>query len=39
MRDYGAGLGNELLKWAIENPAKEERGLLTTSQLIDRYVL
>jgi hypothetical protein len=38
MRDYGAGAGNELLKWAIENPAKEERGLKTASPLIDRFI-
>ncbi len=39
MRDYGAGAGNELLKWAVENPAKAERGLKTSSPLIDRYVM
>jgi hypothetical protein len=39
MRDYGAGVGNEILKWAVENPAKTERGLKTSSPLIDRYVM
>ena len=39
MRDYGAGVGNEVLKWAVENPAKEARGLETASPLIDRYLL
>jgi hypothetical protein len=39
MRGYGAGVGNELLKWQVENPAKEARGLSTVSPLIDRYVL
>ena len=38
LRGYGAGLGNEMLKWAIENPAKEERGLKTVSPLFDRYI-
>jgi hypothetical protein len=38
MRDYGAGAGNEMLKWAVENPAKKERGLAIASPLIDRYV-
>jgi hypothetical protein len=39
IRDYGAGAGNEILKWTVENPAKESRGLSTSSPLIDRYVL
>ncbi|MEI6709062.1 MAG: LPD38 domain-containing protein [Methylococcales bacterium] len=39
MRDYMAGLGNEALKWAVENPAKTARGLDVASPLIDRYVL
>lgn len=39
MRGYGASVGNELLKWQVENPAKEARGLSTVSPLIDRYVL
>jgi hypothetical protein len=39
IRNYGAGVGNEALKWLIENPAKEARGLKTASPLIDRYVL
>jgi hypothetical protein len=39
MRDYMAGLGNEALKWTIENPAKTERGLAVSSPLIDRYVM
>jgi hypothetical protein len=39
MRDYMAGAGNEVLKWAVENPAKAERGLRTSSPLIDRYVM
>lgn len=39
LRGYGAGVGNEMLKWLIENPAKEGRGLKTVSPAIDRYVL
>jgi len=39
IRDYGAGAGNEILKWAVENPAKKSRGLSTSIPLIDRYVL
>lgn len=39
MRDYMAGLGNEALKWTVENPAKTARGLDVSSPLIDRYVL
>jgi hypothetical protein len=38
-RDYMAGLGNEALKWTVENPAKVARGLAVSSPLIDRYVM
>jgi len=38
MRGYGAGLFNEAIKYFIENPAKEDRGLKTVSPLIDRWI-
>jgi len=38
MRGYGAGLFNEAIKYFIENPAKEDKGLKTVSPLIDRWI-
>ena len=38
MRGYGAGLFNEAIKYFIENPAKEDKGLETVSPLIDRWI-
>jgi len=36
---YGAGVFNEILKYVIENPNKESRGLTVVSPAFDRYIL